>query len=315
MRYRFYYSLTTTANALRRPMLLLVLSVIGLAICETAAAQSPGNRTMGRYGWRFRSNSQPSNNVNFSLPAYTGYGYGINGYAGFPPFFSPTDFGYPEVYGYGYGNPVGYGNTVGYGYNPGYGFPLWGSFPTVVADPTADIIRAQAAAQKDRAAAAVDNANAEVIAQRAQEQYLINRSRFEKMQRLEREAKEARENERMAERRAAAAQREPPSPTDLYVRLGPDELDRQIGRIHWPELLFRDVYAVDRKIVEQELRTIATDGPNKESATLIRESAERMREHTNHLLKEVGFVAYQQTRNFLNSLSVEGFHALEKGGK
>lgn len=269
----------------RSPSLLFFASAVLIStVCvESGRAQAPGNRTMGRYGWRWHSPPQYGNTT-FTAPlSATGFGYWPGVYGGYTPF-------------YGYG-----------GYGPSYGSNFYES----AARGRAAMLRAQGNLVESRAQAAESAAEAAESVEEARAQYLENVARFEELRREHRMAEAAREAQEAEERRTRAANYEPPAPTELYSRLSPQQIDPSTGEIDWPAILLRPEFAKGRRLIEDQLQLIAEEGANPRSAAIIRDTANEMKPITNTLLSEIGFNAYRDTRDFLGSLSVEGYYALE----
>lgn len=173
------------------------------------------------------------------------------------------------------------------------------------------MMRAQGNLVESRAEAAESAAEASESVEEARAQYLENVARFEELRREHRQAEAAREAQQAEERRIRAANYEPPEPTELYSRLSPGQIDPATGEIDWPAILLRPEFARGRRLIEDQLQVIAEEGANPRSAAIIRDTANEMKPITNTLLSEVGFNAYRDTRDFLGSLSVEGYYALE----
>lgn len=250
-----------------------VLLISMLCLVDTGTAQPPGQRTMGRNGWRWHA----TGNTGIVRRYWGGWG------------------GVPYVQ---YGAYGAY-STPGYGVQTAYG----------------DAVRANAQAAVAQSQINKANAQAAEYNEKAREQYLKNQAVYNEMRQQQRAAMEERKAAKEAEtqaRRDKAASRPKRRPTDLYPRLGPEQLEPAIGGIIWPESLQGESFAEDREKIEKELTFIAESGPNARSASVIREVCERMKDNTASIMTDMGFDTYREARKFLCSLSVEGYYALEE---
>ena len=241
--------------------------VLTVLVVVSASAQPPGQRTMGKYGWRWHSPIRHGTNITFDLPV--GFGYAPYGY-----------WPYGGYYGYGnlYGVPPAYGNAA-YGYTNNAWSP-----------------------------------NRALVTEQAREQYLLNVARSNEIRRQQQKAADARKAQRddeRSERRARNLARPAKRPTDLYARLSVQQLDFGTGAVSWPKSLLREEFRDDRAKIESVLSAIAANGPDDQIAAELRAIANQMKKQTNSLVSEMGFTTYTETRRFLNSLSVEGYYALE----
>lgn len=195
--------------------------------------------------------------------------------------------------------PVQYG-AGGYWYYPYGAQTAYGN----AARAQADMIAAQGQAQVAAAKAAKAN-------EEARAQYLENKARYEQIRREQRAATEARKAKELAERKERAAARPPAKVSDRYDRLPLDQLDHTTGEIQWPDALLKPDYEEDRTTVEKALVRQAQDGPSERTARIIQDASDRMKKTVSSQLNELGFEEYSRLRQFLGSLSVEGYHALE----
>ncbi|MEZ6130992.1 MAG: hypothetical protein R3C59_20165 [Planctomycetaceae bacterium] len=290
-----------------RPLFVGGLLLISLLVCDAASAQPPGQRTMGRYGWRWHP-PQTNGNTTFVMPlASTGLGYWPGMY-GYNPYFGNLPYvGYPYI-----GAPVYSGAAPFYGSTGYYGSSF--APPTSFADAAlaeAALLRAQSNAVRSQAQAAASQAEAAAAVEQARAQYLDNLVRFKEIRADQQAAADAREQQRKQERRESAARYQPPAPTERYVRLASSDLNSKTGEINWPTTLQRPEFASGRAVIERTLRAIAKDGPTPELAGQIQDTANDMKLVAEKLLAELGFKPYRDTREFLGRLSVEGFYALE----
>ncbi len=174
-------------------------------------------------------------------------------------------------------------------------------------------VRAEAELTMARAEAAEQYAKAAEYNERARQQYLENKARYDEIRRQQRAAIEARKQKEREEQRIRASRRPPPKkPTELNPRLSPDQLDPLSGEIHWPDSLMSSAYEEDRRVIEGALRRQAEDGPSERTARIINDAALRMRTIVSSQIGDLGFETYSANRRFLNSLAVEGQHALEE---
>ena len=203
----------------------------------------------------------------------------------------PTGYSYLPYGGYlPYGNYYGYGSY--YGASPFYAYSAYGS--------TSNFWQ-QAASP--------------VALEQAREQYLKNKALYNDMRREQRkaiDARKAKEDDERWERRVRNMARAGRLPSDLYPRLGPDELDATTGKISWPKTLQREEFGKGRSSIESALSDIAEHGPDQKTADEIRTAADQMKKTTNSFMAEMGFTRYTETRRFLSSLSAEGFYALDQ---
>lgn len=279
------------ATGFRRIGVQTLMSVLALTLLAgVATAQSPGSRTMARNGWRWQS------------PAAQGIyrGTGLQQRVVLPR------------YGYNYGYNYGYG--LNYGYNYGwYGgvnpwLPVYGAGIYDPYLPTqADVIMAQGLANRA-------NAQAAESAERARQQAIENQIHLTELRRRQRAVRAEREEEKriaQAERRAINEVRLPQSPTELYPRLLPEEVNPATGEIDWPLPLQLAEHAVHRADIEDTLREISALGPSAARALKLRTIVNDMKRQTDGIIADFGFDTYRETRKFLCSLSVEGYYELE----
>lgn len=173
-------------------------------------------------------------------------------------------------------------------------------------------VRAQAELTMAQARAAENYARAAEINEQVRQKYLENKARYDEIRRQQRAAIEARKaEEREAQRQRAARRPAPRRPTEIFPRLSSEELDPLTGEIHWPPSLLTSAYAEDRAIIEGALRNQAENGPDARTAKIIFDASRRMRTTVSNQIKDLGFETYSADRKFLNSLAVEGDHALE----
>jgi hypothetical protein len=195
-----------------------------------------------------------------------------------------------------------YGGYRGYGYR-GY---------TQAATPYSAAVRSQAQLTMARGAAAEDYAKAAVSTEQARSLYLDNEAKFIQLRRANRDAKDARIEQEKQEQKARAALRPPPKRlTELYSRLSSDQIDPLTGEIHWPDCLSDGDYAIEKKTVEDALRTQAEYGPNDRTTKTIYDASHRMMHILSGHYGSLGPENYAPCRRFLNSLSVEGDYAQE----
>ena len=187
----------------------------------------------------------------------------------------------------------------------------WAGY-TEPATPYSAALRSQAQMTMAQGAAAESYANAAITNEQARSVYLENEARFIQLRRDNRDAKDAREDQKKQEQKARAALRPPPKRiTELYPRLSSDQIDTLTGEIHWPGCLMGGGYADDRKSVEDALRTQAEYGPNDRTSKTIYDASHRMMLVLSGDYKSLGPADYAPCRRFLTSLSVEGDHAQE----
>lgn len=251
-----------------------------------ASAQNPGSRTMARNGWRWQSpQAQGIYRANGLQQRVVTPGYGYrNRYFG---------------YGFNYG--------LGYGFNPwvyGSGVPIYGSY----VPNQAEVVMAQGLANRANAQAAesIEAARRQAIENQVHLTELRSRQRAARAEREE--AKRAAQ----AERRAFNAVRLPQSPTELYDRLIPEEINAALGQVAWPLPLQLPQFAVHRDDVADTLREINAFGPSEARAIKLKAIVDDMKKGTDVIISDFGFDTYRETRKFLCSLSVEGFYALEE---
>lgn len=260
-----------------------VLLTLALFPLEHTVAQGPGNRSMGKNGWRWHSSGSGGiYSGNRSVRTYGGLGYTTPLYR----------------YGNGYGFGYGYG---GYG---GGGQTAYGQ----AVEAQADLTRAQGQASKNNAQAAVAN-------EQAREQYLKNQERYNGMRREQKaviDARKEQESEERAERRERKESAPAKRPTDLYPRLPIDQIDGTTGQIHWPKSLQAKQFDAAREKIDAQLKFIAENGPNERSAGIVKNVADDMKKASSSIMSDMGFEAYSEARKFLCSLSVEGYFALEE---
>jgi hypothetical protein len=194
----------------------------------------------------------------------------------------------------------------GGGYYGGYGGYGWGG-TTAYGNAT----RANAALIQARGQASVSAAKASKENEEARSKYLDNRAKYEKLRREQREYTDARKAKELAERKQRAAERPAPKITNRYDRLPVEELDTETGSITWPESLQRPMYAENREIIERALLSQAEDGPSERTSRVVFDTADKMKTMVSSQMKEMGFEQYSRARQFLGSLSVEGYHAME----
>ncbi|MBL8819135.1 MAG: hypothetical protein JNL58_24105 [Planctomyces sp.] len=197
-------------------------------------------------------------------------------------------------------NRVQYGAT-GYSYYPVNGDTAYST-----------ALRAQADFALAQSQAAEANARAAAANEEARRQYLENKAQYNEMRRQQRAAAEAKRAAEREEMKARAANRPAPKkPTEVYPRLSSDQLDPITGTIHWPETLMTAAYMEDRTSVEAALKEQAEHGPNARTASIIYSAARSMRTNLSKDMNRIGFEAYSANRKFLNSLALEGDHAME----
>lgn len=207
---------------------------------------------------------------------------------------------------YGYGGLGFWEGPVQYG--PG-GYYYW---PENGQTAYSNAVRAQAELTMAQGIAAENYARAAAVNEQVRRQYLENKSRYDEMRRQQRAAAEARKaQEREAQRERAARRPPPKKPTEIYPRLSTDELDPLTGEIRWPPSLQTGAYARDRDVIEDALLVQAENGPDARTAKIIFDAARRMRTTVSSELNELGFETYSANRRFLNSLAIEGDHAME----
>ncbi len=187
----------------------------------------------------------------------------------------------------------------------------WGGY-SEAATPYSAAVRSQAEMTMAQGAAAASYAEAAIANEQARNLFLENEAKFIQLRRANRDAKDARKEQKKQEQKAKAALRPPPkSPTHLYPRLSSDQIDPLTGEVHWPGCLMGADYANDRKTVEDSLRTQAEYGPNDRSTITVYEASHRMMGTLSGDYGELGPANYAPCRKFLTSLSVEGNHAQE----
>ena len=199
-------------------------------------------------------------------------------------------FQVPGGYSYlPYGGYFGYGSY--YGLPPVYAYSAYGSTGTGWTPPQSS-----------------------VAIERSREQYLKNLALYNDMRREQRkaiDARKAKQDDERWERRARNLARAERPPSDLYPRLGADQLDVTTGKISWPKSLLREEFGKGRSRIESALSDIVENGPDQETAGEIRATAEQMKKASNEFMSEIGFARYTETRKFLSSLSAEGYYALD----
>ena len=132
------------------------------------------------------------------------------------------------------------------------------------------------------------------------------------MRRELRAATEAAQEKRKADERAKAALHPPPkTPAQIYPRLGSDQLDPLTGVIRWSEPFLDKEFQDDRTTVETALQTQVEYGANQRTSKIVFDAAHRMLKTLSADYAKVGAEHYSSSRRFLNSLSVEGDHAME----
>ena len=105
----------------------------------------------------------------------------------------------------------------------------WGGY-TETATPYSAAVRSQAEMTMAQAAAAESYAKASIANEQARSLYLENEARFIQLRRANRDAKDAREEQKKQEQKARAALRPPPKPvTAVYPRLSSDQIDPLSG--------------------------------------------------------------------------------------
>lgn len=196
--------------------------------------------------------------------------------------------------------PVQYGAT-GYSYYPNGAQTAYGN-----------AVRAQAALTMAQGRAMQNAAVANEYNQKAQAQYLENKAKYDEMRRQQRAAYEARKANEKEEQKERAATWKPRSRDSLYTPLNADQLDRTTGKVVWPDSLAGAAFEEGRSQIEAALQSIAQNGPDERTAGIIFETVKEMKTHMGDVMSESGIEVYTETRNFLNSLSVEGYNALEK---
>jgi hypothetical protein len=161
--------------------------------------------------------------------------------------------------------------------------------------------------------AAREYAQAAIAQEQARSAYIDNQQKYTTMRRQFHEAMAAKEQQRVDEAKARAAQRPAPKPkTERYPRLSSDQLDPVTGQIQWPDTLMGPEYAEDRKVIEDALKTQAEVGPNDRTASIIYDAAHRMMTTRSKDVISLGSQRYAACRKFLNSLAMEGQHAMEE---
>ena len=172
--------------------------------------------------------------------------------------------------------------------------------------------QAAAALTIARGTAAQEYAQARQTNELARSQYIDNLSKYQEIRRQQNALKEADKEKQKEETQARAALRPAPkTATQLYPRLSADQLDLLTGAIQWPESVQGSDYADDRKAIEAALQSQAEYGANDRSAKIMFDAAHRMMKTLSGDYGKLGPENYASDRRFLNSLSVEGSHALE----
>ncbi len=267
-------------------------------------------------GNRSSANGQTLNRNQFRLPSrnppFGNAGQFNSGNSSFRTLSTTAGIS-PFVPGYGYG----YGGFGGYGGYGGYG-NFYGSRTAygTAAAARARLSQAQNGRIRAKANAAESRAEATKTMEDAREKYLDNVAHYAKLRDEIRErrdaAKEQEEREQKERRQKNLAHAAEMSPTDFYPRLPRDLLDSEEGILRWPRELQDDRLAAGRRGIEKLLSLVADYGMTQSAATQLQESAEQMKDDTAFLIKEIGFQEYREMREFLSSLSVEGFYVLEE---
>jgi len=173
-------------------------------------------------------------------------------------------------------------------------------------------VRAQAALAVAQGAASLNYAKANQANALARSKYIDNQEKFIDMRRRLRAASEADQEQQKAEAKARAALRPAPaSLAQVYPRLSADQLDPLTGQIHWPASLMASEFSTDRKTIETALQAKSQYGASDRTSKILNEAAHRMIKTLSGDYAKVGTENYSSDRRFLNSLSVEGDHAME----
>ena len=173
-------------------------------------------------------------------------------------------------------------------------------------------VRAQAALTIAQGAASLNYAKANQVNALARSQYIVNQEKYIEMRRRLRAASEAEHEQQKAKAKARAALRPaPPSLSQVYPRLSSDQLDPLTGQIYWPALLMASEFNTDRKTIETALQAESQNGASDRTSKILNEAAHRMIKTLSGDYAKVSTENYSSARRFLNSLSVEGDHAME----
>lgn len=188
----------------------------------------------------------------------------------------------------------------------------YGNYDSGGSTPYSNAVRAQAELTLAQGAARESAAKAAISAEQARRVYLENQARYLEMRREQKAVSDAKKQQRLEESSARNSLKPPPkSKTELYPRLSSDQLDPLTGEIQWPEWLTGSEYAEDREIIESALKSQAEFGPDARTSRIIYDAAHRMMAIRSRNVTEIGSQAYTSCRRFLNSLAIEGEHALE----
>ncbi len=162
----------------------------------------------------------------------------------------------------------------------------------------ADIIRSAGQARVDTSEAAINYT-------RARKQEIENRKQWTQtyfdMRRINREYREAQRGpKRTKEDWIRFAQAGKPQ------RLSPSELDSVAGKLSWPILLRKDVYAKERAVVDKAFTNRATTGTiSPKDYEAVRQATESISEHMKKDIHNVSSLDYITAKRFLRSLGHE----------
>ena len=235
-------------------------------------AQSPGERTMPRNGWRW----QPSESRGIYSGSRT-YSSGGLGYV------TPLYYGWGHPY-FNYGIPI-------IDWNMGY--------------ETESSVWARSQAAKAQARAAVDY-------EKARQEYIKNQAEYIRLRREHQQRLAEQRAEERAKRIEKASRTPPRKPTDMYSRLSAAELDASTGTISWPQSLLSTEFDDLRLEIEQLVKKHSVGRVTEADAKSLRDLCNKMKEATNPIIQREGFATYSAARRFLGQLSVEGYYVLEE---
>jgi hypothetical protein len=178
--------------------------------------------------------------------------------------------------------------------------------------PYSSAMRANASMVAAEGQAAESYARAAASAERARSLYLDNQAKYVEWRQQQRALSEERHAARRAAIRARAANRPtPPKPTDLYPPLGPEQLDRITGEIHWPGCLMDPAYSAERTIIEGALKTRAESGPDERTDVILHDAAWRMLAMRVPSMGRLDSQEHLACRKFMKSLMLEGEFSAE----
>ncbi len=194
-----------------------------------------------------------------------------------------------------------YYNSPSYGYG-GYG---WSGGTSL----HGDYLQGRANFYRARGAYLQSYAKAMINYQEARKKYIENQEKLNQLyweHRRERAARrKAKQDERARRRRAIASRRssEVPKPPR---RLTPSELDPSSGKIFWPSALESDLFAEDRKKLEELFVLRAHSETIPGHSAEIYQTARDMKDKLKMQIKSIPQQKYLVARKFLVLLSREG---------